>query len=878
MTTKLKATARVAIYVAASFLLLVALLIAAAVIFEKRWGSAVVQRSIKELNTHLQAPVTISSAEFTFFDNFPHASIHLRNVVVRSAHPEYFGSDTLLLARSIFLVFNPLQLLRGDYTVNACHAEQGYLTLRTSSTGQNNFDIFTPSRETDTSRKALRLNVNRFRLSQMACTYNSSKSQLNVDLFISSLSASLRLDGENQRLTVQSEGLVNLLKQKEFTYAQRSPFAIETTVVRDSTRYEVQNGTLSIDQSRLTVNGLYDAASMNLSLRASSSSLNLTSLFAFASQYKWTLPPQLRVRGAINASLAIEGSLQRSSALSIGLKVDGAKLSCTYGSTKFSINRIAAEFSNGDKRNLSTASLNIASCELASDRSSAQLQLFLTNLIRPTVYAKWNIALADSDLLPAQWSKHAPRYASIRTSGEYVATFPSLDSLSLRRAIRPKLRLEADANGIEAKLHENMTVSNASVSLTMVDHNISKGALHASINDQPFEMAFSATDVLKPQSNLARWTLNASLNDFDFDRVSLPSPLPRKDSSSRTENGFSLWQYAQSLEGEVTISNSRWRHAKLDSVEARFVARAGLINGWINHAALFGGTTRGAVSLTQRADSALLLSASLDEQQLDLKQLFEGFDNFQQSVLRSENLEGKLSGRITLQLPFYGKRIDINDLQAQATIAISDGALFNVQPLAHLSKFIALDELMNLRFATLYNTISLRNGRISIPSMQINSSALGLTAAGEHHFNGRYLYRVKVGLGDILFNRLRARRRSVEENAIAADDDHEKMWIFLLIEGDSSSAYVRYDTEALGDYIQERVDLEKASLQEAWDETYGRPNDDSARLAKRRKQKTPPILWQDEPAAPKPATPDTTKRPARPKPSPTPPPPILWDE
>lgn len=878
MAKIVKKTLPIAIRIAVGLLLIAALLLAAAVIFEKRWGSAMVQRSIKELNAHLQAPVTISSAEFTFFDNFPHASIHLRNVVVRSAHPEYFGSDTLLLARSIFLVFNPLKLLRGDYTVNACHAEQGYLTMQIAPNGTQNFDILKPSNTSDSANNVLQLNVNRFRLSQMACTFNSSKAQLNVDLFIASLAASLRLDGAHQRLSVKGEGLINLLKQKEFIYARRAPFALETIVLRDSSRYEAQKGILAIDQNYLAIEGHYDAESMNLALRASSSSLNLPSLLAFASQYKWKIPSQLRLRGDINATLALEGSLQRSSALSIGLKVNGTNLTCTYGSSKFSINRIAAEFSNGDKRNLSTASLNIASCELANDRSTAQLQLYLTNLIRPTVYAKWNVALANSDLLPAQWSKFAPRYASIRTRGEYVATFPSLDSLSLRQAIRPKLRLEADANGLEAKLNENSTLSNVSASLTIVDHNISKGMLRASINDQPIEMAFSATDILKPQSNLARWTINASFNNFDFNRISPLLPMPSKDSSSRAGNGFSLWQYAQRIDGEVTISNSLWRRAKLDSVEARFAARAGSITCRINHAAFLGGTTHGTISLTQSADTTLLISASLDEQQLDIKQLFEGFDNFQQSVLRSENLEGKLSGRITFQLPYHKKRFDINDVQAQATVAISDGALINVQPLAHLSKFIALDELMNLRFATLYNTISLRNGRISIPSMQINSSALGLTAAGEHHFNGRYLYRVKVGLGDILFNRLRARRRSVEENAIAADDDHEKMWIFLLIEGDSSSAYVHYDTEALGDYIQERVDLEKASLQEAFDETYGRPNADSARHAKRRKEKTPPILWQDEPAAPKPTAQDTTKQAARRIPTPKPTPPILWDE
>lgn len=835
------------------------------------------QMSIRELNKHLQAPVTISSADFTFFDNFPHASIHLRNVVVRSAHPESFDTDTLLRANSVFLVFNPLKFIQRDYTISACHAEQGYLTLRTTREGVNNFDIITPSATTDTSQTTLRLQVNRFRLSQMACTYVSEESQLSVDVFISSLAASLKLDGAHQQLSLRSEGLVNLFKQKEFIYAQREPFAIETAVLRDGERYEVQSGIVSIDQSRLAINGRYDAESMHLSLRAESSSLNLMSVFAFTSQYKLDLPPQLRIRGAISASLAIEGSLRRGGALSIGLNVNGEKLACSYGSTKFAIQRFAAEFSNGDKCNLSTSSLNISACELASAKSTAILQLYLTNLASPTIYAKWDVALVDSDPVPAQWSKYAVRYDALHTSGEYVATFPSFDSLSLRQAIRPKLRLEADASNVEARLSDRIALTNTDLAFTVVDYDISKGTLRTLLNGQPVELAFSAHDLLRPPGNLSQWTLSASLDGFDFD--SAPGlPPPRKDSDSCAEGGFSLWKYVQSASGELAINRSRWRCASLDSVRARFTARKGTLNCRINNAAVFGGTTRGLVILSQRADGSRLLSATLDERQLDIKQLFEGLDNFKQSVLRSENLEGKLSGRFTLQVPFYSNHFDINALQAQATVTIVDGALINVQPLAHLSRFIALDELMNLRFATLQNTITLRNGRVSIPNMQINSSVLGLSASGEHHLNGRYLYRVKVGLGDILFNRLRARKRSIEENAIAADDDHAKMWLFLLIEGDSSSAYVRYDTEALGDYIQERVALEKASLQEAWHETYGHPNTDSARRPRQSKQKNTPILWQDDPAAPQTAPPDTVKKRAKPVPPPKNLPPIIWEE
>ena len=90
---------------------------------------------------------------------------------------------------------------------------------------------------------------------------------------------------------------------------------------------------------------------------------------------------------------------------------------------------------------------------------------------------------------------------------------------------------------------------------------------------------------------------------------------------------------------------------------------------------------------------------------------------------------------------------------------------------------------------------------------------------------------------------------------------------------------MRYDTEALGGYIQERVDVEKASLRDAWNEAHGLPRDDSARAVKARKQRSTPILWQDDPGAPPPPKLDTAKAPMKPKTPPSQPlPPVIWDE
>ena len=123
-------------------ILLACLLAALLLIFEKKWGEFVVGQSIEMLNSELDVPITTSGVEFTFFANFPHASLHLRDVVIPSAHENSFGKhDTLLVAKSVFLALNPFDLLRKKIRVESFRIVHGYLSLKHDKNGVQNYDI-----------------------------------------------------------------------------------------------------------------------------------------------------------------------------------------------------------------------------------------------------------------------------------------------------------------------------------------------------------------------------------------------------------------------------------------------------------------------------------------------------------------------------------------------------------------------------------------------------------------------------------------------------------------------------------------------------------------------------------------------------------------
>jgi hypothetical protein len=67
-----------------------------------------------------------------------------------------------------------------------------------------------------------------------------------------------------------------------------------------------------------------------------------------------------------------------------------------------------------------------------------------------------------------------------------------------------------------------------------------------------------------------------------------------------------------------------------------------------------------------------------------------------------------------------------------------------------LSKFIDVNELKNLKFASLANTLSIKNRIVTIPAMQIQSNALNVDFAGTHNFDNIIDYRLKILLSDLI--------------------------------------------------------------------------------------------------------------------------------
>ena len=81
--------------------------------------------------------------------------------------------------------------------------------------------------------------------------------------------------------------------------------------------------------------------------------------------------------------------------------------------------------------------------------------------------------------------------------------------------------------------------------------------------------------------------------------------------------------------------------------------------------------------------------------------------------------------------------------------------LIEFKPMYNLSDYVSLEELKEVKFATLKNKIRIENEKIIIPEMDIHSTALSVHVSGEHSFANIMDYKVSLLLSDVLGNKVK---------------------------------------------------------------------------------------------------------------------------
>jgi hypothetical protein len=231
------------------------------------------------------------------------------------------------------------------------------------------------------------------------------------------------------------------------------------------------------------------------------------------------------------------------------------------------------------------------------------------------------------------------------------------------------------------------------------------------------------------------------------------------------------------------------------------------------------GTLTGDYKVAQDQMGDIFVNVNSTLYNLDIKRLFYSFNNFGQDQITDEHLKGTISGKCMFSADFDSTfSIRKESILSENSVSIKEGELNSFSPILALSRFIEVEELKNIQFETLENNILIKEGQVIIPSMEIHTNALNMSASGIHEFNNHYDYRLKLKLSELLYSKARGARNS---EFIIAEDDSDTRVLFLKVYNDGSGAQVERDREKTAEKIRNDLNQEKTELKKILNEELG---------------------------------------------------------
>jgi hypothetical protein len=126
-------------------------------------------------------------------------------------------------------------------------------------------------------------------------------------------------------------------------------------------------------------------------------------------------------------------------------------------------------------------------------------------------------------------------------------------------------------------------------------------------------------------------------------------------------------------------------------------------------------------------------------QNMDVKTVMNSFNNFGLNGISASNLSGKFFTNIVAnatlnnELEPYPKSID-----AKVFFSLKNGALINYEPIKAIQKFaFKKRDFSNIIFAELKDTVTVKDEKITINRMEIESTALRMYVEGLYDVTGK---------------------------------------------------------------------------------------------------------------------------------------------
>ncbi len=818
------------------------ILIAIATSLAYFYEDQVSQYLIEELNEYLLAEVEVEDVNFSLLQKFPKASLEFKNVLAHSKQGYFksvqeFNTDTLFFAKSIYVQINILDLITKNYTISSIHFDQGNINLFVDYLGDPNY-IFWKTKEEELEESEFSLELTKVRISNTNILFCNDATKFILESTVDNMDFEGNFSKRTYLMKIKTDQFIEKLNIENIDYISNKKVKgrLNLDIVNDLIKFK--NGNLNLDNLKFNLNGnIEKSGKKKIDLIVSGKNLDLRTFIN-------NLPPKIinefpniigqQGTATLNLSITGENIKVNKPHIEALFLLSDAQLFDEEREIRLSNMNIDGEFTNGTKNMAHTSRLVFKSFSFNVEQNFFQGVFKLSDFKNPQIKLDLHSELyldEIKNIFEIDTIDILNGYAESEI--KYSGSYDELRSFRFRDLFTKDYSVQVRLKEGELKFKNHPLVLNQLTGNINLNRTLYTDSLFFKINNNDFLIRGRISKLFEYFNQRDIFNINAKLysRKINLDELSLLFKTDKEGGGSES------FHFPEKLALQLRLNIENFELGKFYATD---------IKGNLNykpkmfslHEVSFNsmnGNVKAGGVIIQKYNNDFMIKSQSRLTGINMNKLFYSFNNFGQDFISNQNVEGDLTGDVYFSSEWSDKiEIYKQSVNSDCDLTITNGELNDFEPMLGLSRFIDMDELKNIKFSTLKNQITIKNEQVIIPQMDIQSSALNLTASGTHGFNSEYSYHLKVLLSDLLSGKMKRSNRKKQFNDQLEEDKEGRITLYLRLEGDQDKSRIKYDRKAARRDRKENMKEEKKELKEILNEEFGwYKNDTSIKVENR---------------------------------------------
>lgn len=228
----------------------------------------------------------------------------------------------------------------------------------------------------------------------------------------------------------------------------------------------------------------------------------------------------------------------------------------------------------------------------------------------------------------------------------------------------------------------------------------------------------------------------------------------------------------------------------------------------------FGGSMVTSLIYDTRKYPLEVIEFKNESNRVNIKQLLEQNDDFEQDYITHKNIDGLVTGTVFGRIVMQDTNLLYDKMHLLGSFKLENGGIYNFEPAMELAKFTNLNELDNILFRTLETSLFIYNNQIYFPKTNIVSTAMDMAVYGMQSFGDDYEYHFVVYPGDVMLGKSKKllKKQGLKEEGFEGKDKAKRSGLYLVALQRGKETKYGFDTKELQTLMRTTIRVQERGL------------------------------------------------------------------